>query len=356
MNQKNHHLKRIGLFVFILALVLSVVEIKARKMYRTRTDLYLKHQSFDKVKKDVEVLIIGSSSVETGLNPQYFDMKTFNLAFNAEDVYYNYSVLKKYEDQMPKLKIIVFGLTSVAFDFIEENFLPHLAKDYFWDLDIYPQSKRIDKILLNSLIFKIHQHTFIPDLVLYGKMPRAINYINEDNVPQEFFEQHVEGLLRNGFRAYGYNDISEIKLENHANSQVDLFLSYVTKDKHIIQQENKEYIEKIIKIAQNKNIKIILVRTPTSVYFRNKLPQDYADLFLENIKSILDKYPEVKFYDFSNYDSLINIKDFLNSNHLNCLGAKKMSIMLNSILSKGLDDKIVTARSFFKMSNSQKKH
>ncbi len=94
--------------------------------------------------------------------------------------------------------------------------------------------------------------------------------------------------------------------------------------------ENVRFVKEIIDIAENRNIRLILITAPTTIYYRNNFDKHIIDLFYDIIKTICDDYKNVNYYDFSNAE--FNDDDFLNSDHLNYIGAKKFSKMLNSIL------------------------
>lgn len=325
MNYKISYIKKAVIFLTIFILLFSVFEITARTMYNSSTDFSFQFKCFKETMDVVEVLFWGSSHMDKAINPQFITRKSFNMAFSAQDIYYDYMVIKKYIDKMPRLKAIVLGISISSFGF--ENGNGYLLKEYFWDAGILPKIRLFHKVISNTSVYLTHQHTFIGDFIK-GKKPNIFPIIDKDSVPEPLPQGTY--LLRNGYR-YTSGLLPRKKLIEDGKTAAKRHSARLNME--MVTRENKDYLRKIIDIANSRNLELIIVTTPTTSYYQKAFTSEFITSFQNNIKEILNDYPSVIHYDFSNMKSL-NEWDFSNSDHLNYQGAKKFSMEMNSLLNK----------------------
>ena len=129
-------------------------EIRLRDIPNSYT---IKKYYLEKDLNDIQVLILGSSHTYFGINPEFFNLKGYNLANASQTLYYDKELLGRYIDRMPNLKIVIisysyFALWTELYENVEN------WRDYcyyhFWG--IKPN---------NSKLFDIKQVSYI---ALYG--------------------------------------------------------------------------------------------------------------------------------------------------------------------------------------------
>jgi len=95
--------------------------------------------------------------------------------------------------------------------------------------------------------------------------------------------------------------------------------------------QNKKYMEMIILKSAERNVKVILVNLPlykSYVHNQNKVLLNQQKEFCKNLAA---KFGKVFYYDFSEDPRFVE-DDFYDANHLNEVGAKKMSLVLDRII------------------------
>lgn len=328
MNQKTKLLKKAGFFATIFIFLFAGLEMKARSMYETKTDLYFHHQCFEKVKDKIEVLFLGGSNMGDSVNPRYISRKSFNLAYRGADLYYIDMRFKKFIEQAPLVEEVVIDLPFFVFGYDQgKHFLMPYAKDYFLVLGILPKSSYIIDTLLYSSTYLLHQDNFIPDLIK-EKKPNPLSVMEIDHIPESTIINARTVLLANGFRY-----VPESKKKRTGKQMAKAHMAITDKS---LFRENSNYLRNIIEICKKRNIGITLVTLPTIDSYRKSFGKSFSKLYYSTIRLILDNYPEVTYYDLSELE-ILNDNDFYDPAHLNYKGAKKFSMLLNSILCERRD-------------------
>jgi len=132
------------------------------------------------------------------------------------------------------------------------------------------------------------------------------------------------GFIENDF----YDRFS--KLNNDSLKIVKTFSMNSKFDNQEDVKINVDFLIKIIKRCQQKNIKIVFMTTPFYTTYYNGIPTKAATQIRNLIKGFSDKY-SIPYYDFSN-STRFHLKDFKNDNHLNPDGAKKFTTIIDSLL------------------------
>jgi|GEM_PF-4222837 len=323
--QKKDIFRKIVLFVSIFLILFSFLEIKARTMFRSRTDLSDKHLFFEEQRQNLEVLVLGPSLIDKGINPQYFDMPAFNLGYSGQDFYIDYEVLNLYKDKMPKLKWLVLDLSIAGI--VNDSSVTDAViwKDFFWKLHIPPRNKNIIDILLNTSVFFRDHYLFI-DYFIEKEHASPNPIINSFYVPDP--PPNDSYLLKSGFR-FTCTIRSEEDLKDHAKKAIEHMETLKKKDK--IVKENIDYFDKILAIAYKKGWNVIIVTTPKIKYYLDYIDVESKNEFNAIVEGFLKKYPNVIYKDFRNDPQFIQ-EDFLNAFHLNYRGAAKITRSINEII------------------------
>lgn len=333
-----------ALFILIFLLFFAALEIKARRMYIREPGMLMKHNCLEKVKDKVEILFLGSSFLEEGVNPQYIEKKAFNIAYTADDIYHNYMIFKKYVYKMPRLKMIVLDISPLTFPYDEERNFPFLVSEYNSSLNISPRNtdiiSKLRSVMKTSSILLIRQKAFFRDWMHGIGIEDLKPYIliDSDYVPDP--PPKIECFLKNGYR-YSCKDLSEKDIQKESHVLYSYYKSLtdtsplddtVDIDKSVV-DDNINTIEKMIDLANKTKIKIVFTVSPLNRIFLNHIESSYMDLFSDKLQQIIDHHSEIKCYNFLRLN-IFSDREYSDPAHLNYLGAKKYSKLLNTTLLK----------------------
>src|SRR4051794_34759078 len=98
---------------------------------------------FQKRASDIEVLFVGSSHFEKGINPGLMKRNSFNIAYSAQDLYYSTALSLKAFPKIDRIKWLVFEVSWFSIGYDESSSNNPLIKDYSRDLSIPPRHQSI---------------------------------------------------------------------------------------------------------------------------------------------------------------------------------------------------------------------
>ena len=275
-------------FLIVLIGVLSIEYLYSD--YKTGID-----KRFDSYysKNYIEVLLNGNSHVGCLGTPNSSGKKSFNFSVGGQDIFHIYTVLKTVLSNENQVKKIIVGIDYDLFGY------DYKIANTMW----------LDRNYYNST-HHLYDSSFS-------------NYIMAHS---GFFQSNRDfSYIKNKF-----NKKTEIKNNNALNNFVPV--KGLAKDRAIehsfqkfdasLIEMNTLYFEKIILLAKNNDIELIVVNLPKQFeYYKhyNKLARDRG-------KEILEKYTQkhqVKFIDFWESKDFVDA-DFLDGDHLNETGANKV--------------------------------
>jgi hypothetical protein len=314
--------KRILFFLVLILLTLLVLEYIARKHFPVRTDLHVKFESLQTQKDAVEILVLGNSHLEKAVNPEFIQANTFNMAFSAQDLYYDYHVFEHFADQLHSLHSLIIGVDYFSFGYDESSNAMYYVRDYHRELGIRPRNGISYLYLLNHSVFWLNRPKFVRYLFSGFPEKQAEAFCDQLKLPEK--SQHKQLLLASGFRAT-FSSLEQEELEQHAQQiSKSARLNYDA----AIEKENAGYLEQILKIAEHKKLRVLLVQAPVSSAYESRISVKQKERFSSILKQILDKYPGVDYLDATAW-----LQDepacFYNSNHLNEKGAESFSLDLD---------------------------
>ena len=309
----NRLIKKISVFAmpFIIASIFLEVRLSQIPTYLSLKKYYLESQL-----DQIEVLSTGLS-YGNSINPQFFDHKAFNLFNDAEDFYYDTKVIEKYVDQMKKLKLIILPISYYSLD-LREEIGPWAERTRFYNLifGIPP-----------SLLLSRFDPSFYSYLFAYGWLD-VRNFIFNN-----FTNQMKNVMYSNGWREVGLKGLLETNETERAGLQSVDFFDYNFTNKQNV-SFNLNLLSVFIEKCQKRRIQIILFTPPTYHFFYDKIdPEKYQNM-QDSIEQISNRF-KLKYYNFFN-DNRFGSEDFYTSDHVNNLGAEKLSRIMNDIVNETL--------------------
>ncbi|HCB88638.1 MAG TPA: hypothetical protein DEP71_05060 [Porphyromonadaceae bacterium] len=302
-------------FYFLLpaALIVVVAEYSLRKI---PNDYAFKNQWLTQNSHTVEILALGSSSVMHDVNPRYFHKKGFNAAHLSQSMKYDHMIFNKFIDKMPLLEYVIMGVDYWSpFGSLEDSpewwrvkyYNIHYGSKYYrwegkYNYELYFHNigtfKRAANGFLTLLGLKKESHRTVDDAG-YG-----VNYT---------LERRPEGWDNGKEEALRHNEMVSRAID----------ADYMAL--------NKKYMEEVILKSAERGVKVILVNMPLYKSYVNNQNRVFLNQQKDFCHRFAEKYGNVSYYDFSE-DQRFSEDDFYDANHLNNVGAKKLSLILDSII------------------------
>ncbi len=313
---------RIIIFFIIMISGMVLIEFAARDMYVPDSDLYFQHEDFMKKMSNIKIVFLGSSHAARGINPGHITGSSYNLAYPSQDLYYDYMVIKKYIDKMPKLKCVIINLSYFSFYYDESEDAPFLLKDYYHELGIGPRKISLS-FIKNLSVFFIHQDTFLKDLM--SRKKRKLLWMEGTGEIDTVMENDV--VLNNGSRL-SRGTMDRVSLERDGKSRAQYHGSF---NNVAVLKDNVQITKKLLNLLTGRDIKVIMITTPYTDFYRNNFDKNHRREFYAIIDGVCGKNLRCRYVDLNNSHDFI-YDDFLNSDHLNFKGAEKLSRKINDML------------------------
>ena len=285
-----------------IVLFFLVLEIAIRNI---PNDYQLKKEYLDKNAEEINTLILGSSHTFYGVNPEYFSKKTFNAAYVSQSLDLDFEILNAYNSKLKKLKTVIIPVSYFSlFETLETDIEKWRIKNYvlYYGLE-------------NNYNFTDNFETLNNDVKLNLKKAVKYYFLNKS-------------FITSSKLGWGTNFNSKNKKE---------FKGKYTSEKHTaknydLYDDNLNSLQKTILLCQKKKINILFITTPThSSYFKN-LNKIQLEKTSKTISVLVKNNSNCKYLNLLNSEKFTN-EDFYDADHLNEIGAKKLSLLLDYLVS-----------------------
>ena len=289
------HILKIIVPIFIFFLVL---EIAIRKI---PNDYQLKKSYLNKNASKINTLILGSSHTFYGVNPKYFSKQTFNAAYVSQTLDLDEELLDVYKNKLTNLKTIIIPISYFSlFETLETDVEKWRLKNYILYYDFE-----------NKYHFTANFETLNPDILLNLK-----KVVKHYGLNKSFITSSNLGWGTNFNSKERKKFEGQYTAEKHTAKNYNLFHS------------NIKSLQKIIKMCQKKNIKILFITTPAHVSYFKNLNQIQLSKTIKTINELVQKNQNCSYLNLLKSDKFITA-DFYDADHLNDIGAKKLSLLLD---------------------------
>ena len=296
-------LERLLTFALPIFAIVLLLEYSVRRLPNSYK---VKGQYLNEKSDIVETLILGSSHTFYGVNPRFIESRAFNASNVSQSPDIDFAILKSYEDSYGSLRTVVIRL---SYDTLFEQ-LKNSTED--WRLKDYKLYSDIDagyKLSHNSEILSIGTRQILKVLGDF--------YLNQ------------KPLLNCDSLGWG-NDLS-----NRPKRDLDK-VGLIAAKRHTIKswtllKPNIKVFEQLIGWCENRKIRVILVTPPAYKSYVKNLNEKQLEKMI-NIGDKLDKTYDNCFYHNFLMDKSFTDKDFYDADHLNAKGAKKFSLIINSLI------------------------
>jgi hypothetical protein len=269
---------------------------------------------YDKIKRNSEnfkTIILGSSHTFYGLNPEYFEEPTLNLANVSQDLKYDKYIFDKSIENIKDLKTVILPISYFSL-FEDLDFGIEYWRKYFYiHWFDYPAEELLD-IINYSIIISYPSKIELLKVVYHYYFKGDFKPTWSDsgwgiNHPDE----QQEDLVKTGKK---YAELDDVKYTNFYNRNLML-------------------LNDMLDICKEKNIKVLLFTPPAYITYRQHLNQKRLDQMVSLLHDVTKLNKNVTYINLIADERFI-AKDYFDADHLNHTGAKKLSMILNEYLNK----------------------
>lgn len=236
----------------------------------------------------IDTLILGSSHAQLGYRAENNE---FNLGLSFQDLYYSYSLYKKYCHMPVKNIILFYSVFSSGAQTIKTNYTS-IAPIYkivtgidYQDYKTAKEKKLFSKEASFAKQFKMYKKTFSADIAYRGN---EVTYETAIKAEQA-----------------SYRALPHLKNNQRNNNQTS-------------------YVEEIYKLSSTHNAKLYVVISPATKQYKECLPP--SEILFKDITKLQET---LNIKVFNMYDcEQFNDDDFKDWDHLNINGAKKLTALI----------------------------
>jgi len=295
----------ISLLIFALPVIIAAVCLEVLVRHIPNDYLYKKNY-LDKHSKQIQILFLGSSHAFYGINPQYIKANSFNAAYVSQTPEYDLAILKKYNHKWDSLKYIVIPIDYFSLTSNLQN------SEESWRVKNYKIYYGI------SLNYSISDNFEIFNTRLDVNIGRALAY----------YRKKIYALTCSNL-GWGTNYKSE-KAKDLISTGILAAQRHTAVNNQYFKQ-GVENLDSIIKFAQNNSIKIIIYTSPAYKSYIQNLSAAQLQQTINAIHSAASANNNVTYFNLLTDTSFV-AKDFFDADHLNELGAQKLTLKLDSLI------------------------
>jgi len=289
-------------------ILLLVFWLSLELFYRWVPNNYTyKHQRLPQIKESVKVLISGNSHALYGLDPEYFELPTYNLAQVSQTLYFEELLLQKHLPEFEKLQYLILNVSYFTLsqqDFTAEDVFRRYYYHAFMDItdaEMTPwDPKRYSLALTRE--WK-HTWRFMKQVVKKGTLVNC----NPNGFGNDYIGQNIN-LTEEAIQQLGIR---------HEDGLLDF-------------SKNLERLKNISDLCKSQNIQLVLVSLPVSASYYQQMNIQKWQLIHERLVAFASTSGTV-YFNLLQFDG-VDEEDFYDPDHLNQQGAKKISSWLHSKL------------------------
>ncbi|MDR6940525.1 hypothetical protein [Mucilaginibacter pocheonensis] len=286
--------------VIVLAVLMEALLRNIPNDYQYKCD-YLNRNS-----NKIDVLILGSSHAYYGINPQLMTHKSFNAAYVAQSLFYDWQIIKKYDKNWHHLKFIILPVDYFSlYGRLENGIESWRVKDY-------------------NIYYGISSSHYTDNSELLSNKLR----LNVARIKSVYFN-HESDLLCSKF-GWGTEYLSQKRKDLPSTGALAAKRHFVINEGYF--NENVAVLTSIIKYAAKNHIKVLLYTSPAYKTYVQNLNRRQLNSTIGMLYVLSKKYDNVFYWNLLNNHSF-NAVDFYDADHLDNLGAGKLTHKMDSLIS-----------------------
>jgi len=296
-----HFTYKISFFVLLILITCILIELMVRNI---PNEYKLKKEYLDKNSNEIEVLFLGGSHSRSGLNPEYLEKQSFNAAHYSQSLDYDFEILKKYNKKWSNLKYIVLPISyGTLFSKLEGSEEPWRVKNYIIYYNI-------------TLSKRLKYRTEIMNGMLLPHLTRLYKFY--------FKSIYERQCSETGWGLPG-------DTEDLVTTGVEAAIRHTVPFERQQFEEMKSILDSITSFSEKNNCKLILIIPPATESYRNNLVKSQLDSTINTVIKVSEKNPNSYYLNLLD-DPIFKEGDFRDGDHLNGDGARKLTLMIDSII------------------------
>jgi hypothetical protein len=269
-------------------------------------DYVSKKEYLDKNSDDIKILFLGNSHAFYGINPEFVSLKSFNASHISQSLDYDYEIMKKYKNHWSNLQCIVIPISYFSlFSRLETGIESWRVKNYtiYYGINSTTDYSNYSEVFSNKI---------------------AVNF----NRLNAYYLDGNSGITSSNL-GWGLNYSSKIKRDLKETGISAAKRHYMYNDKNFYWNTNK--IKSIIEFAIIRNVKILFYTPPADFTYSEFLDHKQLNQTFKYMSNLDAKYENINYHNFL-YDSTFVVDDFFDADHLNEIGAKKLTLKIITLI------------------------
>jgi hypothetical protein len=252
---------------------------------------------------NINKLFLGSSHSYYGINPEFITGSSFNASHISQSINLDYEIIKKYKWNELEYIIIPIDYFSL-FSRLSNGVEYWRVKNYNLYYDMQLSSKLSDNSELMSISLKSNIKRIIAHYLLNNSSITCseLGFGNKHIMSEDLLVTGKETALR-----HTEKDLSKLG-------------------------ESLLILKEIINFASKNDVEIIFYTSPAYKTYVSNLDQNQLALTIKTIKKLAEKNINCSYFNLLE-DSSFNSSDFIDADHLNPEGAKKLSSKIDELIS-----------------------
>lgn len=294
--QRHQKIFKMNLLIIGLGVILIYILSYINKNYVNQNNKFLK------IPNNLEIINLGSSHSLYGIKyPE--KINGFNLAIASQPLYYDLKILEKYSSKLDENAIVIIPIS--IFTFYQGNRVEKLNDNYYTFLkanQIYLGDKKKEFLQRNFSLFYngkdiISVVKFLKKSLKNKKFePESLKYPKNLSFEEKVVEAEITSKRHLGLTDSDFLQLPEISLK---------------------------YLKQILELCKKKNLKAVLITTPQSYLYNEKITKvNYEKRIYTHINKLREKF-QFEYLDYSHDERFQNnLNLFFDDDHLNEKGAE----------------------------------
>lgn len=293
-------IKKIAIF---LILITSIAVISEFLLRRIPNDYSYKRAYLDVQSGDVEILIFGSSHAFFGIDPSYFSDRCFNASHVSQSLDYDLEILKKYENRLGQLKTIILPISYFSL---------------FEKLKTQNDSWRIKNY---NIYYGLNSSYSLADNMEIFSSESLTNC-------KRIFSFYINGNSKITCSEFGWCTLYKSEESKDLNETGKVTAKRHTFEDYNNLNDNISILRSIIKLCNRHNVNVILYTPPAFKSYCSYLDNEQLNITIDISNEISNTFDNCTYINLLESNQFVE-QDFYDGDHLNEIGAKKLSLLLN---------------------------
>lgn len=267
----------------------------------------------ERMSKNFEVLVLGSSQMKDAVNPVWLSKPTLNLASGDQHHDTDFKLLRALLPGLPNVRTVVL---EVSYSHLE---LPHNGPD-FWKNALYLKYYDVNCY---------ERGTYFKDRLIYLSRPPFFS--------KKINEYYFQKKTTEAYNLYGFDTINfdgrfqKLNYDRTKIGQAKRFKINLIPSEAIF-HKNKALLLEILDYLDEQQIRVIICTVPMYEGYLEKRNPSILQRRNRTLDEIKTNYHNVVILREEENTTHYQVRDFWNESHLNPRGAVKFSHTLNDIL------------------------